>query len=64
MGAPNPNFPVDISSTIDKKLAALAQHVSQHDNNPDMGERVRERSAEMGKQYDMGYVEVFTRVEK
>ncbi len=64
MGAPNPNCAIDISSTIEKKLAALAAHVSQHANNPDMEERVRERAAEMGKQYDMGYVEVFTRVEK
>ena len=64
MGAPNPNFAVDISSTIEKKLAALAAHVSQHANNPDMEERLKERSAEMGKQYNMGYVEVFTRIEK
>jgi LmbE family N-acetylglucosaminyl deacetylase len=64
MGAPNPNFPVDISSTIEKKLAALGAHVSQHANNPKMEEFVRERSAEMGKQYNMDYVEVFTRIEK
>lgn len=63
MGAPNPNFAVDVSPTIEKKLAALEQHVSQHINNPKMEEFLRKRSADTGAQYGMAYAEVFHRTE-
>ncbi len=64
MGAPEINQAVDISATIDLKLAALAAHVSQL--GPRMAElepRLREWAAEIGKQHNMQYAEVFHRAE-
>ncbi len=63
MGAPSPNHVVDISTTIERKLAALQAHVSQHVNNPAMEEFLRTRSAELGNKYDMAYAEEFHRTE-
>lgn len=64
MGAPELNHAVDISATLDVKLAALAAHVSQL--GPRMRElepRLREWAAETGKAYDMAAAEVFHRTE-
>lgn len=64
MGAPEINHAVDISATIDLKIAALAAHVSQL--GPRMTEietRMRQWGAENGKQHDMAYAEVFHRAE-
>ncbi|MBK9943786.1 MAG: PIG-L family deacetylase [Kouleothrix sp.] len=64
MGAPELNHAVDISATIDLKLAALAAHASQV--GPRMAElapRLRTWAAETGKPYDMAYAEVFHRTE-
>ena len=64
MGAPEVNHAVDISATIELKLAALAAHVSQL--GPRMAEiepRIRQWAAENGKQYDMAFAEMFHRAE-
>lgn len=64
MGAPEINHAVDISATLDVKIAALAAHVSQL--GPRMAElepRLRAWAAEIGKAYDMCAAEVFHRTE-
>src|SRR2546426_1537519 len=40
-GAPVINHFVDVSAAIDLKVEAINAHVSQHVNNPEMGDRVR-----------------------
>ncbi|HEV7214670.1 MAG TPA: PIG-L deacetylase family protein [Chloroflexota bacterium] len=63
-GAPNGNFAVDISATLERKLAALRAHTSQLAARFDEVEVLIKRwNAEAGKQYDMAYAEVFHRAE-
>ncbi len=60
VGAPTNNHAVDISATIDIKLAALAAHVSQL--GPDISElaaRMREWATEAGKAHDLPMAELF-----
>jgi LmbE family N-acetylglucosaminyl deacetylase len=52
-----PDTFVDISDTIDVKLKALAQHVSQL--GEDVESRVRERAQEIGEQGGHAYAEAF-----
>ena len=55
------NYYVDISDTIDLKLNALRQHVSQlGDWDPD--ERIRGWNSELGKKVGFAYAEVFRRM--
>lgn len=56
-----PDFFVDISSTIDIKLKALREHKSQL-GEWDPEERIRERAALVGKQVGLKYAESFRRV--
>ncbi len=57
----DPDFYVDISESLDVKLAALRQHKSQlGDWDPD--ERIRQRAADVGKQVGLAYAEAFRRV--
>ncbi|WP_163508647.1 PIG-L deacetylase family protein [Fodinicola acaciae] len=48
MDAPNPDFVVDITDTLDAKIAALRSHVSQLPDPDAMEARVRERAAILG----------------
>jgi LmbE family N-acetylglucosaminyl deacetylase len=62
MWAPHLNHYVDITSTIDAKLAALKAHVSQTSHNPDFEKFVRERSAMLAEQAGLpagSYAEAF-----
>jgi len=52
-----PDTHVDISSSIDRKIEALLCHTSQV--SPESGDRVRERSAEWGKEVGFAYAERF-----
>jgi LmbE family N-acetylglucosaminyl deacetylase len=52
-----PDHHVDISETIDLKVKALAQHVSQ--GGADAGDRVRERALEIGAELGHRYAEAF-----
>jgi LmbE family N-acetylglucosaminyl deacetylase len=64
MGAPEVNYPVDISDTLDVKLAALRAHDSQV--GPVFAEvekRIREWAQLNGVAHGMAAVEVFHRVE-
>lgn len=45
MWAPQLNHYVDITSTMDRKIAALKAHVSQTSHNPEFEQMLRERSA-------------------
>lgn len=50
---------IDISDTIDLKIEALKQHVSQLGDWEDLGDRIREWTANIGKGKEMAYAEGF-----
>lgn len=57
----DPDFYVDISGTIETKLAALRAHKSQlGDWDPE--ERIRQRAQQVGRQVGLAYAEGFRRV--
>lgn len=56
-----PNYYVDISETIELKIEALRQHVSQL-GEWDPAERLKEWSAGTGKQVGFQYAEAFRRI--
>ncbi|WP_322820311.1 PIG-L deacetylase family protein [Chloroflexus sp.] len=63
-GAPVLNFAVDISATIEQKLAALRCHVSQLGaDQTELAERVRQWAAERGQEFGLPLAEAFHRVE-
>jgi LmbE family N-acetylglucosaminyl deacetylase len=55
------NYYIDISDTIDTKIEALRQHVSQL-GNWDPEERIKEWSAGTGKKVGFKYAEAFRRI--
>jgi len=57
-----PNFWVDISSTVDKKVAALREHCSQFSEPEKVEEWVRERSRQWAQDKPYEYAERFRRV--
>jgi LmbE family N-acetylglucosaminyl deacetylase len=57
-GSERPNQWIDISETIEQKIAALKQHASQM-GDWDPTEMIKEWSAETGKEKDMAYAESF-----
>jgi LmbE family N-acetylglucosaminyl deacetylase len=58
----NPEQVIDISGTMDRKLKALACHVSQHPDMAAVERRVRERNAELGRSHGYAYAETFDRI--
>lgn len=58
----HPEVVVDISETIDLKIAALACHASQMPDRPALDKSVRERHARFGQVQGYRYAELFTRV--
>ena len=54
----NPNYYVDITSTIEKKIAALLAHTSQI-RAEGIAERVRARAAAVGAEIGVQYAEAF-----
>ncbi|MDN5271591.1 PIG-L deacetylase family protein [Chloroflexus sp. MS-CIW-1] len=63
-GAPVLNFVVDISATIEQKLAALRCHVSQLGiDQTQLAEMVRQWAAERGREFGLPLAEAFHRVE-
>ena len=54
LASPTPNRWVDVTDTIDRKLAALHAHASQHPDPEGLDERVREWSAAHGGAGGMG----------
>lgn len=57
------NFYVDISETIDKKLAALAAHISQMPDLTATQTRMRELARSLGTQANCAYAEAFLRID-
>ncbi len=63
-GAPVLNFAVDISATIEQKLAALRCHVSQLGvDQTEIAQWVRQWAAERGQEFGLPLAEAFHRVE-
>jgi LmbE family N-acetylglucosaminyl deacetylase len=58
-----PNYWVDITDTIDKKIAALKAHKSQIGNPDELEERIRERARHRAVKVSFEYAEVFRRVQ-
>lgn len=64
MGAPELNYAVDISATIDAKIEALRAHDSQVGPRMDeLQELLRTWAAERGEPYDLPFAETFHRTE-
>lgn len=59
-GTPDPDYFVDVTKTLDRKLEALRCHRSQHRQDP--SERVKARLAEAGQAHGFQYAESFRRV--
>jgi len=59
-GTADPDHFVDVTDTLERKLAALACHRSQHRQDP--SERVKARLAEAGQAHGFEYAESFRRV--
>jgi LmbE family N-acetylglucosaminyl deacetylase len=59
MGAETPDCWIDISATIDAKIAALHRHPSQISDMAAMEARVRQRASDIAKDRDMQYAECF-----
>ena len=57
-----PNYWVDISSTIEKKIEALQQHKSQVGDLEKLAERIRARAGERAEHVSFLYAETFRRV--
>jgi LmbE family N-acetylglucosaminyl deacetylase len=58
----NPHVVVDITDVMDLKLKAIACHVSQVGDFTGAEERVRQRSAELGRDKGYAYAESFDRI--
>jgi LmbE family N-acetylglucosaminyl deacetylase len=61
-GALSPNFWVDISDTIELKIAALKKHESQVRHIQDLEEWIRGRARQEAMGQDMTYAESFKRI--
>ena len=58
VGTETPDCWVDITDTIEKKIAALYRHASQV-SGPELPGRIRERAAAVAEGHDMQYAECF-----
>jgi LmbE family N-acetylglucosaminyl deacetylase len=64
IGAPHLNHAVDISATIEQKLAALRCHVSQlGEDQTELAQRIRTWAVERGEPFSLPMAETFHRVE-
>jgi LmbE family N-acetylglucosaminyl deacetylase len=58
----NADYFVDISSTIDRRIAALKKHESQIGHRNDIEERIRKMTHEFGEKHGMEYAEGFKKI--
>ena len=58
-----PNYWVDISSVMDKKVSALRKHESQFDDMDELEKYLRERTRKIAQRMSAEYAEEFRRVE-
>ena len=61
-GALHPDYWVDTSATIERKLAALRHHESQISDFAALEERLRQGARETGEPHGMAYAEAFKRL--
>lgn len=61
-GSEDANVLVDITETIDLKIAALRHHFSQVGEALELADRVKQRAAMVGEPFGVGYAEAFRRV--
>lgn len=61
-GSFEPNFWVDITETIEKKIEALSQHKTQFADFEAVASRVRERARLAGQSQGVAYAEAFRRI--
>jgi len=61
-GAVQPDIWIDIGPTIDRKIEALRQHASQIRDIEALGERIRQRAADLADGHGMEYAEAFKRI--
>lgn len=62
VGTESPDYFTDVTTMIDRKMAALARHRSQHTPGQDFSARVLERMAKMGEPHGIAYAESFRRL--
>jgi LmbE family N-acetylglucosaminyl deacetylase len=62
VGTESPDYFMDVTTTVDRKMAALARHRSQHTPGEDFSARVMERMAKMGEPHGIAYAESFRRL--
>jgi LmbE family N-acetylglucosaminyl deacetylase len=61
-GSATPNEWVDISPTIDRKIAAIRRHESQVGQREELAERIRERAQKIGESQNLPYAEAFFKI--
>jgi len=62
-GAPTPNTWVDVSQSVETKIAALRHHVSQVGTADELAKRIRERAQATGEPQGIPYAEAFFRIQ-
>lgn len=62
VGTEDPDYFVDVTPTLDRKMAALGKHRSQHTPGEDFSARVMARMAKMGEPHGIAYAESFRRL--
>ncbi len=58
----NADHYVDVSSTIDRRIAALRKHESQVSHRNDLEERIRKWAHDTGEKAGMEYAEGFKKI--
>ena len=61
-GTDQPNVLIDITDTIDDKIAALKLHVTQVGEAEELPNRIKQRAEQIGEPYGIAYAEAFRRV--
>lgn len=62
-GTPEPDYWVDIAETIEDKIAAVREHKSQVGDRAELGARLREGGARIGREKGLAYAEAFRRLQ-
>ncbi len=59
-----PDYPVDISGTVDRKVEAIMKHTSQMAgrDSEEIANRMKPRAQEVGAKYGMAYAEEYLRI--
>jgi LmbE family N-acetylglucosaminyl deacetylase len=63
VGAVEPDYWVDVSGTIDDKIAAIMVHETQVGGREGLGDRIKERTGRVGEARGMGHAEAYRRLD-